>query len=47
MGPHFCQSFLISNKIMVYITTGQNEYWPIYMSIGDIHDECTIMELYY
>lgn len=27
-----------SNKMTVSVATGQNEYWPIYLSIGNIHN---------
>lgn len=27
-----------SDKTTVSVATGQNEYWPIYLSIGNIHN---------
>ena len=27
-----------SDKTMVSVTTGQNDYWPIYISIGNLHN---------
>ena len=29
---------LSSDKTMVSVTTGQNDYWPIYISIGNLHN---------
>ena len=27
-----------SNKTTVSVATGQNDYWPLYISIGNIHN---------
>ncbi|KIN95142.1 hypothetical protein M404DRAFT_166656, partial [Pisolithus tinctorius Marx 270] len=27
-----------SDKTTVSVTTGQNDYWPVYISIGNIHN---------
>lgn len=35
-GSMFVPIILGSNKTTVSVATGQNEYWPIYMSIGNI-----------
>lgn len=34
----FVPIILGSDKTTVSVATGQNEYWPIYMSIGNIHN---------
>ncbi|KAF8234007.1 hypothetical protein L208DRAFT_1264234 [Tricholoma matsutake] len=35
----FCPIILSSDKTTVSVATGHNEYWPIYLSIGNIFDE--------
>jgi hypothetical protein len=37
-GSIFCPIILGSNKTTVSVATGHNEYWPIYLSIGNIHN---------
>ncbi|KAF7971583.1 hypothetical protein HWV62_20746 [Athelia sp. TMB] len=37
-GSMFVPIVLGSDKTTVSVGTGQNEYWPIYMSIGNIHN---------
>jgi hypothetical protein len=37
-GSVFCPIILGSNKATVSIVTGHNKYWPIYLSIGNIHN---------
>jgi len=34
----FIPIILGSDKTTVSVATGQNEYWPIYLSIGNIHN---------
>jgi hypothetical protein len=34
----FVPIILGSDKTVVSIATGNNEYWPIYLSIGNIHN---------
>jgi len=34
----FVPIVLGSNKTTVSVGTGNNEYWPIYLSIGNIHN---------
>jgi Plavaka transposase len=34
----FVPIILGSDKTTVSVATGQNEYWPIYLSIGNIHN---------
>ena len=34
----FCQIILGSDKMMVSVASGHNEYWPIYLSISNIHN---------
>ena len=34
----FVPIILGSNKMMVSVATGHNEYWPLYASIGSIHN---------
>src|ERR1700733_9981923 len=38
-GFIFCPIILSSNKATVSVETGHNEYWPIYLSIGNIHNK--------
>ena len=37
-GATLVPIILGSDKTTVSIATGQNEYWPIYISIGNIHN---------
>jgi len=37
-GSIFCPIILGSDKTIVSVATGHNEYWPIYLSIGNIHN---------
>lgn len=37
-GAFFCPIILGSDKTTVSVATGNNEYWPVYMSIGNIHN---------
>jgi hypothetical protein len=37
-GSVFCPIILGSDKTTVSVATGHNEYWPIYLSIGNIHN---------
>jgi hypothetical protein len=37
-GSMFVPLILGSNKTTVSVATGQNEYYPLYMSIGNIHN---------
>jgi hypothetical protein len=34
----FCPIILGSNNTTISVATGHNEYWPIYLSIGNIHN---------
>lgn len=34
----FVPIILGSDKTTVSVATGNNEYWPVYMSIGNIHN---------
>ncbi|KIM76997.1 hypothetical protein PILCRDRAFT_12366 [Piloderma croceum F 1598] len=34
----FCPIILRSDKTTVSVATGHNEYWPVYLSIGNIHN---------
>jgi len=34
----FVAVIMDSDKIMVSVATGQTEYWPLYISIGNIHN---------
>lgn len=34
----FVPIILSSDKTTVSVATGHNQYWPIYMSIGNIHN---------
>lgn len=37
-GAMFVPIILGSDKTTVSVGTGHNEYWPIYLSIGNIHN---------
>ena len=37
-GSMFCPVILGSDKTTVSVATGQNEYWPLYVSLGNIHN---------
>ncbi|KAI0245555.1 hypothetical protein BJV78DRAFT_1137762, partial [Lactifluus subvellereus] len=37
-GSMFVPVILGSDKTMVSVATGNNEYWPLYLSIGNIHN---------
>ena len=37
-GSVFCPIILGSDKTVVSVATGDNEYWPVYLSIGNIHN---------
>jgi hypothetical protein len=37
-GAVFCPIILGSDKTTVSVATGNNEYWPVYLSIGNIHN---------
>ncbi|KAH9027218.1 hypothetical protein EDB85DRAFT_1893036 [Lactarius pseudohatsudake] len=37
-GSVFCPMILSSDKTTVSVATGHNKYWPIYLSIGNIHN---------
>lgn len=37
-GSMFVPIILGSDKTTVSVATGQNEYWPLYGSIGNIHN---------
>ncbi|KAF8462345.1 hypothetical protein JB92DRAFT_3136774 [Gautieria morchelliformis] len=37
-GSVFCPIILGSDKTTVSVATGHNEYWPVYLSIGNIHN---------
>ena len=34
----FVPIILGSDKTVVSVATGQNEFWPLYMSIGNVHN---------
>src|SRR5882724_11783259 len=34
----FCPIILGSDKTTVSVATGHNEYWPVYLSIGNLHN---------
>ncbi|KAN0093226.1 hypothetical protein V8E55_004010 [Tylopilus felleus] len=38
IGSTFVPIILGSNKTTVLVATGQNDYWPVYLSIGNIHN---------
>ena len=37
-GGTFVPIILGSDKTTVSVATGQNDYWPVYLSIGNIHN---------
>ena len=37
-GSMFVPIILGSDKTTVSVATGHTEYWPVYLSIGDIHN---------
>jgi len=37
-GSMFMPIILGSDKTTVSVATGHNQYWPVYMSIGNIHN---------
>ncbi|KIM51406.1 hypothetical protein SCLCIDRAFT_86120, partial [Scleroderma citrinum Foug A] len=37
-GAMFVPIILGSDKTTVSISTGQNDYWPVYLSIGNVHN---------
>src|SRR5882724_3386071 len=37
-GAFFCPIILGSDKTTVSVATGHNEYWPVYLSIGNLHN---------
>ena len=37
-GAMFIAIIIGSDKTTVSVATGQNEYWPLYASIGNIHN---------
>ena len=37
-GAAFCLIILGSDKTMVLVATGQNEYYPLYLSNGIVHN---------
>jgi hypothetical protein len=37
-GSFFCPIILGSDKTTVSIATGNNEYWPVYLSVGNLHN---------
>lgn len=37
-GAFFVPIILGSDKTTVSVATGNNEYWPVYMSIGNLHN---------
>jgi Plavaka transposase len=37
-GAMFVPIILGSDKTVVSVATGQNEFWPLYMSIGNVHN---------
>ncbi len=37
-GSMFVPIILSSDKTTVSVGTGNNEYWPVYLSIGNIHN---------
>ena len=38
-GSIFCPIILGSDKTTVSVGTGDNAYWPVYLSIGNIHND--------
>ncbi|KIK19413.1 hypothetical protein PISMIDRAFT_107598, partial [Pisolithus microcarpus 441] len=37
-GGTFVPIILRSDKMMVSVATGQDDYWPVYISIDNIHN---------
>ena len=37
-GATFVPIILGSDKTTVSVATGQNDYWPVYLSIGNVHN---------
>ena len=37
-GATFVPIILGSNKMTITVGTGQQDYWPVYMSIGNLHN---------
>jgi len=37
-GAFFCPIILGSDKTTVSVATGHNEYWPVYLSIRNLHN---------
>ena len=37
-GSTLVPVILSSNKTTISVATGQNDYWPLYISIGNIHN---------
>ena len=37
-GAMFVPIILSSDKTTVSVATGQNDYWPVYLSIGNVHN---------
>ena len=37
-GSMFVPIVLGSDKTTISVATGHNQYWPVYMSIGNIHN---------
>src|SRR5882724_9123240 len=37
-GAFFCAIILGSDMTTVLVATGHNEYWPVYLSIGNLHN---------
>ena len=37
-GTFFCPIIIGSDKTTVLVGTGHIEYWPVYISIGNIHN---------
>ena len=37
-GAFFCPIILGSDKTTVSVATGNNEYWPVYLSVGNLHN---------
>jgi Plavaka transposase len=37
-GSVFCPIILGSDKTTVSVGTGDNAYWPVYLSVGNLHN---------
>ncbi|KIM63038.1 hypothetical protein SCLCIDRAFT_118448, partial [Scleroderma citrinum Foug A] len=37
-GATFIPIILGSDKTTVLVTTGQNDYWPVYLLVGNVHN---------